>query len=247
MTAAVVMPGRQFAVRRLACDPMLGYFADDRPGGAWQALRLRRGENRWRYLAWATKPSTARWRRPLVLEVLARRIARGALPMGARARVAVMGLAGDKARVDLWRRERCSLPADCLRDQNVLADLDLALRAAERTHAILGEHLWRLTQPADLAARRPSHAGQSDCGFWHGLHDVIETLPARLSGAVDERGETLRWWAACCCRQALHLWSVSAQRVGHGRGTWRRQAQLQDRLARTLRRELLDPLGGGSL
>ncbi len=245
---AVVMPGRQFRVRRLACDPMLGYLADERPGGAWQALRLRRGENWWRYLARATKPSTARWRRPLVLEVLARRIARGALPLGARTQVAVMGLAGEKARVDLWRRERCSLPVACLRDQDTLADLDLALRAAERAHAILGEHLRRLAQPEDPAVGRPSQWGRhTDCGFWHGLHDAIDALPGRLCGSVDQREEALRWWAACCCRQALQLWSVSAERAAHSRGAWRRRARLQDRLARTLQHELLDPLGGGAL
>jgi CRISPR system Cascade subunit CasA len=246
---AIAMLGRQFSLRRLACDPMVAYFADGRLPDAWRPLRLQPGDIWWSHVARVARPSTARWRRPLVLEMLARRVARGVVPAAAGVRVAVMGLAGDKARVDLWRRDLCRLPAACLSDENRLADLEIALQVAERTHCILSEHLeaarglQMLGKPAEFPEGRPPHpaAGgglaSEQHGFWSGLQDAIAALPGRLTGSVDERGETLRWWTQSCHRQAFRTWSVASERLARRRSSWRRQAQLQDQLARALRRE----------
>jgi len=233
---AIVMPGRQFNVRRLACDPMLGYRGDRRRPGVWTPLRLGVGESPWRHAAQAVRPSTSRWRRPLVLELAARRIARGALPAGAGLRLSTMGLAGEKARVDWWRRDCCVVPAACLQDQDLLADLELALNVAERTHAIVGEHL------RTLAAAGASPGAGPD-GFWSGLREALDLLPRRLVGSVEERGDALRWWARMCLRQAFRAWTAGTERRARRRPDWRRQAELQDRLAGTLRHELDAVLG----
>ncbi len=239
---AIVMPGRQFSCRHLPCDPMLAYCGHERRPGAWGPLRLQPGDSWWSHLARMARPSCDRWRRPLVLELLAHRAARGVLPAAASADVAVMGLAGDRARVDLWRRDFCRLPAVCLTDENRLADLEMALEVAHRTHRILGEHLiaagLRPTATEGLSSRECGH-------FWSGLQHDLALLPGRLAGSVGERTDALHWWSRSCFRQAFRIWSAGTDRLGRRGGAWRRQAQLQDRLAVALRRALSDPLGVG--
>ncbi|MBU0610598.1 MAG: hypothetical protein KKI08_22130, partial [Armatimonadetes bacterium] len=122
-----------------------------------------------------------------------------------------------------------------LTDENRLADLEMALEVAHRTHRILGEHL---TAAGGLSSRECGH-------FWSGLQHDLALLPGRLAGSVGERTEALHWWSRSCFRQAFRIWSAGTDRLGRRGAAWRRQAQLQDRLAVALRRELCDPLGVG--
>jgi CRISPR system Cascade subunit CasA len=249
---AIIMPGRQYPLSRLSCEPMGLYFAHPRLPGQWQSLRVAPERVWWQDLATVLKPSSPRRRRPLTLEALARRVATGIVPAGVALQLTICGLAGEKARVDLWRREQCRLPVAYLHDEDLLGDLELALQLAATTQRILSAHVWQLAQrlsfasPSDDAGRPlgPPAAGRPGRSLWARLQLPLRRLIERLPGSVEERSVTLAWWGRVCGQTAWHVWHETVDRADPRARVRRWEGVLAGQMARQLRREVLAPWEG---
>lgn len=239
VSEVVVMPGRSFNLRSLSADPLLAYWRDERLADVWRPVRLNSERDWWSQVVQSLRPSQGRWRRPLVLETLARRSARGALPPGAALGLCVLGLAGEQARVDFWGRERRALPARMLHDPHMLADFEVALQAAQRTYCIVRARLVELAgqlegEPGGTAQRVASEAAEA---FWSGLRGPIEALPRQLAGTLEDRDEVLRQWDQLVVHEACRSWQRGLAVMPRGPRRWREQSLAQERLRVALQQQ----------
>lgn len=206
---AVVMKGEQFPDRSLypRQETMLAFRANRNAKSdqdAWFVVGFDPDRALWRDSVSLMQSLDGVRQRPRTLDwtarFLGREIDRARLP------VDTYGLLPDKAKVEMWRHERLTVPAAYLADEELVDQLDTALRAAEEVGRlfqarraksedwaspawVLGRLLTRSDQPPQVdAAVAPLGLGRR---YWSRLDLPFRHLLLELP--TDPAGEQQRW------------------------------------------------------
>ena len=189
-----------------AADPFMSY----RPSklGGYMQWRLTEKRAVWRdsgTLLQVHDREDPRTQAPFSFNWVSRLILDGVLPPGSQYNLAVFGLCGKQAKVNLWRHERLPLPLRYLRDADLVGTLSQALGIAEDCGGALRGATRRLAKlvlvpSGSRQADKKAVAALADSlnpemPFWSRLGTPFRRFYVDLPGDIERQGERLAEWA----------------------------------------------------
>lgn len=115
-------------------------------------------------------------KRPEAMNMVARLRLRGPLRSLPEPSLHVLGLATNRAKINLWRHERMPLPLDYLDNEALLGNLQETLRLAEDVASSLSRALWRLAH--DLLVPEASKEG-GRAPDKNAVQSLVASFPSR--------------------------------------------------------------------
>ena len=242
----VTAAGEQFDVEHP--DPMFAYAVRD-PKKPPMAIRIDRDRSVWRDAAALFDIAAgAEDLRPRACVQLAELIREGELPRTTRLRLELLGLAGNKASIRLWRADRVPLPPSLLVDGERVSTLRRGLELAEALGAAVFLQVLRILAENALApSRREPHADDisnlraalgSMPAYWAALGQAFPLWLDAL-GSADDLDAMLGAWKDTLRGTARDVVRDAELRIGTGARALQAGAKAQ----RALRRSLRDVLG----
>lgn len=208
-----ILKGWQFprAGYRHDRETMLAFRANQNARGdqdPWPALGFQEDRLIWRDSLVLFQSIQERQARPKMLDWLAQLVSAGIVPYAATLSLELYGLSSNQAKPLFWRHERLPLPTAYLHDQELLAQLGVALDWAEQGKMILTHALQLLAErhlapypPPEGISRDDRERAKQIVGSWGAERDywarldlpfrqLVERLPADR-GELQAYGERL--------------------------------------------------------
>jgi CRISPR system Cascade subunit CasA len=220
-------------------DPMLAVRVDEKRGPVEIGFSEERAV--WRDCHALVRTTSADGARaPDAVRRLARDELRDLLGERRRAMLAVLGMRGDQAKIRMAREERLAVPIEVLRDDDRLARVEAATKAAERTSGALRSALrWAVAQALAPSGRSPDRDEVSRVAASLGGERVYwatvgSAFDAFLDAVARGEADAVPAFARQARRAALDAFEESTE----GLGTSARQLQAAARAEQSLRRDV---------